>query len=47
MWWDVAIDVLMPTGGRGSDDRIAGSGADRIAVQSGVPGAFTRPGLAS
>jgi hypothetical protein len=41
MWWDVAIDLLMPTG-RGADERLADEGdGDTITVQFGV-GSFAR-----
>ena len=42
MWWDVLVDVLMPTGGIRSRERSEPKHPDTIPVEVQVPGAFTR-----
>jgi len=42
MWWDVAIDVLLPTGGTRSVERAEKKDSGTISVEYQVPGAFTR-----
>ena len=43
MWWDLVIDVIMPSGGTDSVERIVEkSDAGTISVEFRVPGAFKR-----